>query len=131
MRWRSTPGRKLLDPRMIALAVLFIALLFAARSCQQSQVRFTQAQAEAIARQAGRASCPTETQVRLVRQGLGSRPYWAVSLSVPAKRVGQDGDYHQLTIVRVDANTGKVVAITPIGRLVTSAAAGAPGRTRR
>jgi hypothetical protein len=50
-----------------------------------------------------------------VRQGLNARPYWAVSLSVP----GEDSDsFRRLATVRVDANTGKVAAVTqsPPGR---------------
>jgi phosphohistidine swiveling domain-containing protein len=46
-----------------------------------------------------------------VRQGLNSKPVWAVSLSVP---VGDDLDtqnFKKLAIVRVDANTGKVVEV--------------------
>jgi hypothetical protein len=53
-----------------------------------------------------------------VRQGLNSHPFWAVSLSIPRTvAAGQDapsGDdaYRRLAVVRIDANTGKVVAVT-------------------
>jgi len=50
---------------------------------------------------------PRQTQVRLVRQGLTARPYWAVSLSVPRG----DGTFSRLATVRVDANNGKVAAV--------------------
>ena len=50
---------------------------------------------------------PTQTQVRLVRQGINAKPYWAVSLSIPT---GPE-QYSRLTTVRVDANTGKVAAV--------------------
>ena len=43
-----------------------------------------------------------------MRQGLGGRPYWAVSLSVPA--ASGDG-FARLTTVRIDANTGAVAAV--------------------
>lgn len=52
---------------------------------------------------------PQRTQVRLVRQGLNGHPYWAISLSVPRK--GTDA-YVRLSVARVDANTGKLVAFT-------------------
>jgi hypothetical protein len=56
---------------------------------------------------------PKQTQVRLVRQGIDSRPFWAVSLSIPTG----PGTYSRLTTVRVDANTGKVAAVNrEIGR---------------
>ena len=51
---------------------------------------------------------PERTQIRLVRQGLTGRPYWAVSFSVPA--ASGDG-YAKLTTVRVDANTGTIEAV--------------------
>jgi hypothetical protein len=49
---------------------------------------------------------PKQTQIRLLRQGLNSHPYWAVSLSIPS-----GGDYSKLTVVRVDANSGVVMAV--------------------
>ncbi len=56
---------------------------------------------------------PERTQIRLLRQGLNSKPYWIVSLSTPGKRAGT---FHDLMVVRVDANTGKVKDIRePVG----------------
>jgi hypothetical protein len=43
----------------------------------------------------------------MVRQGIQSRPYWAVSLSVPT---GPDRFEH-LAVVQIDANKGKVVSM--------------------
>jgi hypothetical protein len=89
------------------VVVLVIAVAVAAQSCQQSQVRVNQERAIATARpEAGFK--PERTQIRLVRQGLTSHPYWAVSFSVPA--ASGDG-YAKLTTVRIDANTGKVAAV--------------------
>jgi uncharacterized membrane protein YkoI len=88
------------------LVALFLATVVVAQTCQQSQVRLTKEQAIAAARKQVDFR-PTQTQVRLVRQGLRSRPYWAVSLSIPLG--GQR--YRRLTTVRVDANTGKVAAV--------------------
>jgi hypothetical protein len=86
--------------------LLFVVTLVAAQSCQQAQVRVSEQQAIATARE--RADFrPERTQVRLVRQGLNGRPYWAVSLSVPAP----GGGHERLTTVRVDANTGAVAAV--------------------
>jgi hypothetical protein len=90
-----------------ALLVLFAVTVVAARTCQQAQVRISQQQAVATARRAVDFR-PTQTQVRLVRQGINSRPSWAVSLSVPDR---EGTGYRHLTTVRVDANTGKVAAI--------------------
>ena len=49
---------------------------------------------------------PTDVQVRMLRQGLASRPIWIVSLSVP--REGTTQVFDELAVVRVNANTGKV-----------------------
>lgn len=87
---------------------LFVACLVVAQTCQQRQVRVTKGRAVAIARGAVDFR-PTRAQVRLVRQGLGGRPFWAVSLSIP--RPGGDG-FERLTTARVDANSGKLVALT-------------------
>lgn len=51
---------------------------------------------------------PNRTQIRLVRQGINSRPIWAVSLSIAR---GSSGGYERVATVRIDANTGKVVAV--------------------
>jgi hypothetical protein len=92
---------------IIAFVALLAITIVAAQSCQQSQVRISKESAiETALPRAGFE--PERTQVRLVRQGLQGRPYWAVSFSVPAA----DGDgYSKLTTVRVDANTGKVAAV--------------------
>jgi len=93
---------------VIGVVVLFGATLLAANSCQQSQVRLSKERAVATARpQAGFA--PERTQVRLVRQGLNGHPYWAVSFSVAG---GSQDSYSKLTTVRIDANTGKVAAVS-------------------
>jgi peptidase YpeB-like protein len=74
-----------------------------AQTCQKSQVRITKNQA--IDRAEAQVSFkPTREQVRLLRQGLSSKPFWIVSLSIPRG----DGTFRQLAVVRVDANTGKV-----------------------
>ena len=92
---------------LLALALLVAVTLLAARSCQQSQVRISKEQAVATARpQAG--FTPERSQVRLVRQGLTGRPFWAVSFSVAGS---SPDEYSKLTTVRVDANTGKLEAV--------------------
>jgi hypothetical protein len=96
-----------LDRRAVVLLVALFALTIGvSRSCQQSQVRITKEQAIASAR-ARVDFAPRQTQVRLVRQGLNARPFWAVSLSVP----GSGDTFRRLATVRVDANTGEVAAV--------------------
>jgi hypothetical protein len=86
---------------------LFVACLVVAQTCQQRQVRVTKERAVEIARAAVDFR-PTRSQVRLVRQGLNGRPFWAVSLSIP--RPGGNG-FERLTTARIDANSGKLVAL--------------------
>ena len=93
---------------MLAIVALLVVTGFAAQTCQQSQVRLTEEQAiEKALPEAG--FTPERTQIRLVRQGLTARPFWAVSFSVPA--ASGDG-FARLTTVRVDANTGTIEAVT-------------------
>ena len=80
----------------------------AIQSCQRHQIRITKETAIATAtRQADFR--PQRTQVRLVRQGLNGRPFWAISLSIPAT---SGKGYERVAVARVDANTGKLVAFT-------------------
>ena len=98
---------KLTRRGLLLFAGLLAVTVFASQSCQQSQIRVSKERAIATARpKAG--FTPERTQVRLVRQGLNGRPYWAVSFSVPAP--SGDG-YSKLTTVRIDANKGTVEAI--------------------
>jgi hypothetical protein len=92
---------------VVGVVVLLAVTIFAAQSCQQSQVRVDKERAIATARPEADFT-PQRTQIRLVRQGLTARPFWAVSFSIPA--ASGDG-YARLTTVRVDANTGKVEAV--------------------
>jgi hypothetical protein len=87
---------------------LFALCLVAATSCQRHQIRINKETAIVTATRAADFR-PQRTQVRLVRQGLNGRPFWAVSLSIPKK----DGKgYERVSVARVDANTGKLVAFT-------------------
>ena len=87
---------------------LFAICLVVAASCQRHQIRITKETAIVTAtRQADFR--PQRTQVRLVRQGLNGRPFWAISLSIPAKN---GNGYERVAVARVDANTGKLVAFT-------------------
>jgi hypothetical protein len=83
---------------------VFALALVVGRGCQQSQVRFTKEQAIVIAERQVNFE-PERTQVRLLRQGLNSKPFWIVSLSTPGER---EGTFRRLATVKISANTGKV-----------------------
>jgi hypothetical protein len=89
------------------IAGLLVLAFAVSRGCQQSQVRVTKEQAIASAERQVDFD-PTRTQIRLLRQGLGSKPFWIVSLSVP--RAG-GRTFRELAVVRVDANTGKIAEV--------------------
>lgn len=46
--------------------------------------------------------------MRLLRQGLGSKPYWVVSLSIPTD---EKDVFSELALVRIDANSGEVESV--------------------
>jgi hypothetical protein len=106
LRGRGRTGR----PRWLPVAVLGSLILltfFASRSCQPSQIRLNKEQAITKAEEQINFE-PKRVQVRLLRQGLGSHPFWIVSLSIPTK---QTDVFKQLAVVRIDANTGKVADV--------------------
>jgi Peptidase propeptide and YPEB domain len=88
------------------LALAFVA----SRSCQQDQVRITKDQAVAAAERQISFD-PTRTQVRLLRQGLNSKPFWIVSLSIPRGEDLDTQEFNDLAVVTIDANTGKVTEV--------------------
>jgi hypothetical protein len=92
----------------VIAAVLVLAFVVS-QTCQKSSVRFDKNQA--IARAKDQVDfTPQRTQVRFLRQGLDSKPFWIVSLSRPGK---QEGTFSELAVVRIDANTGKVKDVKP------------------
>jgi hypothetical protein len=90
----------------VIVAVLVLAFV-ASQTCQKSSVRFDKNQAIAKAK-AEVDFEPKRTQVRFLRQGLDSKPFWVVSLSIPLR--DRDG-FRRLAVVRIDANTGKVAEV--------------------
>lgn len=86
------------------LAAVLVAAFVFAQTCQQADVRISKEQAIATARDEVDFT-PRRTQIRLLRQGIQSRPFWIVSLSVPGER---DDTFRRLATVRVNAHTGKV-----------------------
>jgi hypothetical protein len=100
-RVRPTRGRILVLIALVALAAIV------ARSCQQSQIRVSQAEAIAIAKQQIDFE-PKSTQIRLLRQGLNRKPFWFVSLSDPIGSAVSPHGFRRLAVVEIDANTGAV-----------------------
>ena len=91
----------------VIVAVLALAFV-AAQTCQQSQIRYTKEQEIATATRQVDFE-PDRTQVRLVRQGITSEPFWIVSLSVAGER---EDSFRELALVKIDANTGKLESVS-------------------
>ena len=90
------------------VSVLVLAFV-ASQTCQKSSIRLDKNQAIAKANEQVDFT-PLRTQVRLLRQGVPSKPFWIVSLSRPGK---VEGTFSSLAVVRIDANSGKVVSVKP------------------
>jgi hypothetical protein len=89
----------------VIVGVFALAFVFA-QTCQKSEIRLSKEQAISKA-QAQVDFDPQRTQIRLLQQGVPSKPFWIVSLS----RRGKAADsFSSLAVVRIDANTGKVVS---------------------
>jgi hypothetical protein len=89
---------------LLVVALVLVAAFVFAQTCQKDQVRISKEQA--IQTALGQVSFdPERTQVRLLRQGINSKPFWIVSLSIP----GENADtFKRIALVHVDANNGKV-----------------------
>ena len=92
------------------VSVLLLAFV-AAQTCQKSSIRLDKDQAIAKAQEQVDFA-PRRTQIRLLRQGVQSKPFWIVSLSRPGR---VEGTFSELAVVRIDANTGKVASVRQQG----------------
>jgi hypothetical protein len=87
--------------------LVLVAAFAVSQTCQKSNVRLTKDEAIALAEKQVDFE-PTREQVRFLRQGLQSRPFWMVSLSIPGKR---QGTFEELAVVQINANTGKITKV--------------------
>jgi hypothetical protein len=95
----------------IGVVVVLLGAAFAvSQTCQKDQARLTKDQAIAKAERQIDFQA-TRKQVRLLRRGIGSRPYWIVSLSIPQGDDLNTQEFKELAIVEIDANTGKVTDV--------------------
>jgi hypothetical protein len=108
-RWgtRLTGGGPTWVRVAVIVAVLVLAFI-AAQTCQQSQIRYSKEQAIAAAK-ARVDFTPDRAQIRLVRQGITSEPFWIVSLSIAGER---EDEFRELALVKIDANNGKVESVS-------------------
>jgi Peptidase propeptide and YPEB domain len=88
---------------LVIVLVLVAAFVFA-QTCQKDQVRVSKEQAIQTATEQVSFQ-PERTQIRLLRQGINSRPFWIVSLTIPGET---EDTFRRIAVVRIDANTGEV-----------------------
>lgn len=100
----SRPAKTLIVLGAVLVILALTGLLQADRG-----VEITSGQAVEIARPEIDFE-PGQTTVRLVRQGAGLNPVWAVSFSIEAP--DDVGGFDRLSVVRVDGRTGDVLEVT-------------------
>jgi hypothetical protein len=91
---------------VVALIALLGLIFLVSRGCQQAQIRVSQSEAIATAK-AQVDFKPTDTAIRLLRQGLSTKPFWIVVLYTR-----KDGDLIPRAQVHIDAKTGEVTQVT-------------------
>jgi hypothetical protein len=93
------------------VVALFGLTFLVSQTCQKDNVRLTKDQAIATAERQIDFR-PTRTQIRFLRQGLGARPFWIVSLSIPFRGSQLNTQrFKKLAVVEINANTGKVTNV--------------------
>jgi len=100
LRRRPAPG-------VVVLVLALVGAFLVSRGCQRTQVRISEEQAVAI----GQRQLDFEPQghtIRMVLRGVPPKRHWAVSYFI---RTTSGNRYRKLTVVLVDANTGKVDVI--------------------
>ena len=94
-------------PGVIVLVIALVGAFLVSRGCQRTQVRISEEQAVVI----GQRQLDFEPQghtIRTVLRGVPPKRYWAVSYFIRNER----GGYRKITVLLVDANTGKVQVVT-------------------
>jgi hypothetical protein len=95
-------------PRVAAVGAQRVLAFVVARGCQDSQIKVTQEEAIATAKEQV-DFVPRDTQIRLLRQGIDRRPVWIVSLSIPID--ADRGLFSRLALVRIDATSGEIDSV--------------------
>jgi hypothetical protein len=105
------PGKAEGHPLWVKVAFvggMLILAFLVSRGCQDEQVQISSDEAVEVAR-AEVDFEPTDTQIRLLRQGINREPFWFVSLGLESKR---DPDiFARLAVVKIAAETGEVIEI--------------------
>lgn len=90
--------------RVLVLAVILLAAFLVSKSCGATRTKISQDQAIEIAK-SSISYTPNHVLVRLIKRGLHSQAFWAVSLS----QKQPDGRLTNVTVVVIHGDTGQVV----------------------
>jgi Zn-dependent metalloprotease len=92
--------------RVLVLAVVLLAAFLVSKSCGATTTKISEDEAIAIAK-SQISYTANHVQIRLIKRGLKSQTYWAVSLS----QKQPDGSLRNVTVVVIHGDTGEVVEV--------------------
>ena len=101
LRRRPAPG-------VVVIVLALVGAFFVSRGCQRSQIRISQEQAVVLGERQLDFK-PQDHTIRMVLRGVPPKRYWAVSYFI---RTPSGTGYRKLTVLLINANTGKVQVIT-------------------
>jgi hypothetical protein len=96
LRRRPAPG-------VVVLILALVGALLVSRGCQRNYVRISQEQAVVLGERQLDFN-PQDHSIRMVQRGVPPKRFWAVSYFIRNER----GGYRKITVLLVNANTGKV-----------------------
>lgn len=99
--------KKLPAPGVIVIAIALVAAFFVSRGCQRSQIRISKDAAVALG-QRHIDFKPQDHTIRMVLRGVPPKRYWVISYFI--RRPHASG-YRKLTVLLINANTGKIQRI--------------------
>ena len=109
-RLKALPGRT----KLFLVVGVVLIIVFSTRACSGVKIEEEEATATALAalEQSDNAFVPERTEARILRQGIPTSSVWVVVFTVadPDPDAGRN-EFLRHAAVRVDANTGKVLAV--------------------
>jgi len=100
LRRRPAPG-------VVVIVLALVGAFFVSRGCQRSQIRISQEQAVVLGERQLDFK-PQDHSIRMVLRGVPPKRYWVVSYFIR----NETGGYRKLTVLLVNANTGKVQVVS-------------------
>ena len=99
LRRRPAPG-------VVVIVLALVGAFLVSRGCQRNYVRISQEQAVVLGERQLDFN-PQDHSIRMVQRGVPPKRFWAVSYFIRNER----GGYRKVTVLLIDANTGKVEVV--------------------